>query len=372
VISLTDNATTIEIKGAAYAVESIPAGEFGTAAARVTKLVNGDSYDVILKHDGRCECDCPDFEARHRGLPTQGCKHIRGVKAAGLLVAVPAPVAPKPVVAPITRKDLARAAMFKIKLPAAPMAVEEPAKVEGPVVELPAANPFAEVLDFIATLPIPVKVEAPAPVDEPADDFGPEGDSWEAWPESLDRYEPEAEPIEPAPSDIDLTGFASSVVIVGDVVEVTPPAELAPFDDPRLGETVALRITRSAVEDGDDGAYFRLDPGDVEAFWGFVGSIGWPVATWRGWLALCRSGSVVSLPGPVEASRPTWNPRVEPTPAERAEAAALLNAGTRDYTVRRPVRIARPTASHPPVDPRDIHHAELCEAGAYFAPRYAI
>jgi hypothetical protein len=51
--SLSQDATLIEIKNATYAVEPIPAGEFGLVAARVTKLVNGESYDVIRTHDGR-------------------------------------------------------------------------------------------------------------------------------------------------------------------------------------------------------------------------------------------------------------------------------------------------------------------------------
>jgi hypothetical protein len=91
-------------------------------------------------NDGLCECDCPDFEARHRGLSTEGCKHIRGLKAAGFLD-VPAPVTPKPTVAPITRQDLARARMFGLKLPAdAPRAVEVTPPV--PVVEPTPARPL--------------------------------------------------------------------------------------------------------------------------------------------------------------------------------------------------------------------------------------
>ena len=83
---------------------------------------------------------------------------------------------------------------------------------------------------------------------------------------------------------------------VGTRPEPAPAPPLAPFDDHWFGETVALLITRSAIDSGDDGAYFRLERGNIEAFWGFVGSLGWPAATWRGWLALCRSGSPVRFP----------------------------------------------------------------------------
>jgi hypothetical protein len=288
--TLTDNATTIEIKGASYAVEPIPAGEFGLAAARVTKLVNGETYDVIRTHDGRCECSCADFECRHRGLPTEGCKHIRVLKVAGFL-------------------------------------------------------------------------DAPAPIeadDDDADDFGPEGDSWTAWPESLDRWDIEPEPIEPARSDIDLSGF---VPLAPAVVEAAP---LDPFDDHWLGETAALLVTTSAIEDGDDGAYFRLDPEYREAFWGFVGSLGWPCATWPAWLALCEAGSPVSFPEPPEPRR-TWSPRSEATPAEKAEAASLLRDDRPGaYFVIAPRR-ARSIHSTPSYRVEGIasepHHAELAEAG---------
>jgi hypothetical protein len=335
---LTVEAVQIEIKGALYAVEAIPAGEFGTVAARVTKLVNGEVYDLLLTTDGRCECTCPDFEARHRGLPTQGCKHIRGVKAAGMLVATtPAPVAGKPNVAPVTPADRKRASYFGLRIPAAPV-VEQVIKAEEQVAVEP----------------------------DDADDLGPAGESWEGFEDDA-RWNlgPDAEPIEPARSDIDLSGFASRTLVV-------ESAPIEPFEDHRRGERVAVQITTTAIETGDDGAYFRLGHDDREAFWGFVGSLDWPATTWRGWLALCRSGSVVDLPEPVEAQRPTWKPRFAPTTAERAEAAAMFrdNGVGGDTIVRR--KPARPMVGHPPVEIQDVPHSELCEAGAYYSPRYAI
>jgi hypothetical protein len=70
-------------------------------------------------------------------------KHGRALVEAGYLdrpspvANVPAPIASKPAVAPITRKDLARAAMFRIKLPVAPMAVEAQVEQLLKVEELP-------------------------------------------------------------------------------------------------------------------------------------------------------------------------------------------------------------------------------------------
>jgi hypothetical protein len=330
--TLTDNATTIEIKGAKYAVEPIPAGAFGKAAARLTKLVSGESYDVLRTHDDRYECSCPDFEARHRGQPTQGCKHIKALRSAGFFT---------------TPADVKRARAFGLTIPA-------PAKVEVPVVE--------QV----------IKAEEQVTVQPDDDALDPSGESWETWPESLDRYDlgPDAEPIAPARSDIDLTGFASKTLFVDEVAPIEP-TPIEPFEDHRRGEKVALLITQSAIESGDDGAYFRLDHDDRESFWGFVGSLDWPAATWRGWLALCRSGSPVSFPEPVEAPKPTWKPRFVPTSAEMAEAAAMFrdNGVGGGIVVRR--KVARPMVGHPAVDIQDVPHSELCEAGYFVAPRYA-
>jgi hypothetical protein len=115
-------ADEITIKGQVYGLTVLADG------FEVTSLA-GRSY--VVASDGS-SCECPDFKARHRGLPTAGCKHIQAIRAAGLLVAPvsggsPVVATPPPaVVAPITRTDLKRAAMWGLKLPAAPMA-ETPA-----------------------------------------------------------------------------------------------------------------------------------------------------------------------------------------------------------------------------------------------------
>jgi hypothetical protein len=54
-------------------------------AFRLEKKSDADAvYDVALTVHG-LECSCPDFEARHRGLPTAGCKHVRALVELGLL-----------------------------------------------------------------------------------------------------------------------------------------------------------------------------------------------------------------------------------------------------------------------------------------------
>src|SRR4051812_8539113 len=120
----TVNPTILEIKNATYEVRPIDPGFAGVAAVEVTKLVSHESYAVVLQEDGHATCECPDFVCRHADHGTH-CKHIRGVLAAGLLVApisggspaaeappaVHAP-APAPAFPPISRLDLKRAAMW--------------------------------------------------------------------------------------------------------------------------------------------------------------------------------------------------------------------------------------------------------------------
>lgn len=80
-----------------YQVEPVAPGEFGTKAFRLAKKgADGAVYDVIRTHAGLVECDCPSYEATHRGT-ISACKHGRALVQLGLLDApayVAAPVAP--------------------------------------------------------------------------------------------------------------------------------------------------------------------------------------------------------------------------------------------------------------------------------------
>jgi hypothetical protein len=272
-------ADRITIKGLAYSVSKIDPGEEGTAAYRLDKVHGQGVYDIVRTHGGLVRCDCPDYECRKAGT-AELCKHGRALIEAGYLerpspIANPSPVlvAIKPAVRPITRADQVAARTWGLKLPVdAPLAVEAlaPAPV-APVVEQPA----------------PVVALAPAvePVEPETDEEGPAW-TWDTWTdEATWELGPEAEPIEaPAPAT---TGLA-----------------VAPQVAPWFGEAVASRITRTAIEDGDDSPYYRIDRASADAFWGFVGSLGWPVATWDGWLDLCRTGSPVSFPEPASHNEP--------------------------------------------------------------------
>jgi hypothetical protein len=281
--TLQQNATTIEIKGASYTVELIPAGEFGLAACRITKLVNGETYDVIRQHDGLVTCSCPDFVCRHESKGTV-CKHGAAMVARGFLAA-PCPVPNRPAVAPVTLLDLKRAAMWGLKLPTAPVAVQ--------------VAPTSDVIPHGEQhLPIAVAVEV-APIVEPATD-----DEAGSWDDDDARWELGPEP-----------DFVSPGVTPG-----------SPADEWSMGETVALLLTSSAIEDGDDNAFYKLDEEYRDDFFHFLISLGGPAATWSSWLTLCRCGSPVSFPGPAKAeeARPTYQGRVRPTEVDEQIAAILF------------------------------------------------
>jgi hypothetical protein len=123
--------TTLEIKNATYEARPIDPGFAGVAAVEVTKRTSGESYAVVLQADGQTTCECPDFLCRHADHGT-ACKHIRGVVAAGLLVAPVAAPAPKPAVPPVTAKDVKRAAYFGLTIPKAPVVAPAPV-VKAPV-----------------------------------------------------------------------------------------------------------------------------------------------------------------------------------------------------------------------------------------------
>ncbi len=121
--NLTLETAQVEIKNATYAVEPIPAGEFGSTAVRVTKLVNGETYDVIRGHDNIVTCSCPDFIFRHEGNGTH-CKHASAMLARGFLDTPPVVASIPPTFTPVSDLDRKRASYFGLKIPATPAPVE--------------------------------------------------------------------------------------------------------------------------------------------------------------------------------------------------------------------------------------------------------
>jgi hypothetical protein len=113
--------TTLAIKGLAYSVSKIDSGEEGTAAFRLDKIHGEGVYDVVRTHDGRVVCDCPSYVVTFEGTAST-CKHGRALVEAGYLdrpspiANVPAPVASKLAVAPVTPADRKRASYFGLRI----------------------------------------------------------------------------------------------------------------------------------------------------------------------------------------------------------------------------------------------------------------
>jgi hypothetical protein len=83
----------LEIAGRSYSVLVLrpePAGE----AQTVIRLTKPDRtvYHVAVAAYGP-ECDCADYEFRHRGNGTI-CKHLKALEAVGILASAPLPVGP--------------------------------------------------------------------------------------------------------------------------------------------------------------------------------------------------------------------------------------------------------------------------------------
>jgi hypothetical protein len=326
--TLTTAMTEVEIKGATYCVEPIPAGEFGVSAVRVIKLVNGESYDVIRQHDGLVECSCPDFVCRHEGQGTV-CKHGAAMIARGFLPVAPAvaPAPSRPSVAPITRKDIAAARMFGLRLPVAPIAVE--------------ATPA----------PIAVAIAAPvALVIEPTAVANPR-DSWPDWTdedvwtitdeasavvvEPTPALEFVAEPLPALSNPVEFQDVAEADRVPFGWGSVDLPIEPAPIasEPARIGaggrlawlaENATSYLTLSAFdlldEDRDDQAdriWDTLEPENRELVEAFLASVGLAGKTWVQWLDTCMSGTPVFFPEP--------SPSVEARPSRRDRRHSILD-----------------------------------------------
>jgi hypothetical protein len=75
---------TLTINGTAYAV--IPNRGARELASRAFRLKKGDgtAYDVARTVHGP-ECSCPDWTFNRDGKDVAGCKHVKAMRACGLL-----------------------------------------------------------------------------------------------------------------------------------------------------------------------------------------------------------------------------------------------------------------------------------------------
>jgi hypothetical protein len=75
---------TLDINGTAYA--AIPNRGASELASRAFRLKKGDGtiYDVAATAHG-VTCDCPDYFFNRQDKDVNGCKHVKAMKACGLL-----------------------------------------------------------------------------------------------------------------------------------------------------------------------------------------------------------------------------------------------------------------------------------------------
>jgi hypothetical protein len=75
----------LNIRGTAYAAEMLADAPDGERVVRLEKLARAaEVYDVVRHPDGSYSCGCAHYTFRLAGSD-QECKHIRSVRAAGLL-----------------------------------------------------------------------------------------------------------------------------------------------------------------------------------------------------------------------------------------------------------------------------------------------
>lgn len=77
---------TLAIRGDQYRVRGVQADAFG-ATSRAYRLRKAGTHEVhhVAETIHGPTCDCPDQTFRHEGRDALGCKHIRALKALGLV-----------------------------------------------------------------------------------------------------------------------------------------------------------------------------------------------------------------------------------------------------------------------------------------------
>ena len=75
---------SVTIRGTHYTARPIRAESSDVVRAWRLRKADGTTHDVADTIDG-ATCDCGDFVYRHEGIDALGCKHIRALRALGLL-----------------------------------------------------------------------------------------------------------------------------------------------------------------------------------------------------------------------------------------------------------------------------------------------
>jgi len=207
----------VEVKGLAYQVEPLTSPD--GPAYRLTSPA-GKVYDVEDTANGST-CDCPDYVCRRAGLDAAGCKHVKALKAAGLIANActaaplisnePAAAAPADALCRSAKSVPAvpvveAAAVTTVVVKAAPAAVPvyspetavEAALLENRACLWPASENYkvnmgrlADRTDRVAALmaePLPPAEARHAVEAEPGNDGATTADAWPAWTDEF-RWE---------------------------------------------------------------------------------------------------------------------------------------------------------------------------------------
>jgi hypothetical protein len=75
---------TVTIRGESYTVRPIRPGTSDVVRAWRLRKADGTTYDVAETIHG-ASCECGDQTFRHEGQDQLGCKHIRSLRALGLI-----------------------------------------------------------------------------------------------------------------------------------------------------------------------------------------------------------------------------------------------------------------------------------------------
>jgi hypothetical protein len=75
---------TVTIRGERYTARPLTPGTSGVIRAWRLRKADGTCYTVADTLDG-ASCECGDFHWRHEGQDHLGCKHVRALRALGLI-----------------------------------------------------------------------------------------------------------------------------------------------------------------------------------------------------------------------------------------------------------------------------------------------
>jgi hypothetical protein len=76
--------STVHIRGVCYSARPVRPEASDIIRAWRLRRADGTAYVVAETIDG-ATCECGDFVFRHDGRDHEGCKHVRGLRALGLI-----------------------------------------------------------------------------------------------------------------------------------------------------------------------------------------------------------------------------------------------------------------------------------------------